>query len=268
MSKWLSILPFMVILAVVQVLAPTDAWSIPPGACCYPDGSCADLLDSADCESQGGVYQGDGTSCVGVECVAQPQGACCYPDGSCADDQYQAQCEADGGAYMGDLTTCDQVDCDPQAQGACCYPDGSCADDLTRAECSGQGGAYMGDGTICAEVDCGNDVKDETGGGEGPSQFVLFQNHPNPFNQTTKIEFTLAKSGFVSLSIYDLLGRKVITLASEHLPSGYKSVLWDGKDNSGKDVSSGIYFYRIEVDDPASGGAGDFTQAKKLVLLK
>jgi len=303
MSKLLSILPLVATFVLFQVFAPVDAWSIPQGACCYPDGSCADLLDSADCEGQGGVYQGDGTSCAGVECAAQPQGACCYPDGSCADDQYQAPCEADGGTYMGDLTTCAQiecdpqpqgaccypdgscaddqyqaqceadggtymgdlticaqVECDPQAQGACCYPDGSCGDDLTRTECSGQGGVYMGDGTACFEVECDTDVKDETADKEKPPRFALFPNHPNPFNQATKIEFTLANSGFVSLIIYDLLGREVRTLASEHLPSGYKSVLWDGKNASGEDVASGIYFYQLKVRD--------YSATRRLVLLK
>ena len=104
------------------------------------------------------------------------------------------------------------------------------------------------------------DVKDETGDREKPSEFALSQNYPNPFNQTTKIEFTLSKSCFVSLNIYDILGRKVRTLVSEHLSSGYKSVLWDGKNDSGKDAASGIYFYQMRV--------GDFTETKKLVLLK
>ena len=218
MSKWFSVLSFVVILTLVQGgLAPTDAWSIPQGACCYPDDSCADPLDSADCESQGGVYQGDGTNCDGVVCAAQ-------------------------------------------AQGACCYPDETCVEGLTRAECSGEGGAYMGDGTACAGVECGSGVKDETSGREKPSEFTLFQNYPNPFNQTTRIEFTLARSGFVSLSIYDLLGRKVRTLASKHLPSGYKSVLWDGRNDSGEDVASGIYFYQLRVRD--------YSETKTLVLLK
>jgi plastocyanin len=105
-----------------------------------------------------------------------------------------------------------------------------------------------------------SDVKDETGNKERPSQFTLSQNYPNPFNQTTKIDFSLAKSGFVSLNIYDILGRKVRTLVSERLSSGYKSVLWDGKNDSGKEVASGIYFYCLKV--------GDFSDTKKLVLLK
>jgi len=104
------------------------------------------------------------------------------------------------------------------------------------------------------------DVKDETGDREKPSEFALSQNYPNPFNQTTKIEFTLSKSGFVSLNIYDILGRKVRTLVSEHVSSGYKSVFWDGKNDLEKHVASGIYFYQIEV--------GDFSETKKFVLLK
>jgi hypothetical protein len=259
MSKWLSVLSLVVILALIQsAFAPTEAWSARTGACCYPDGSCFNNLTQEECEDQGGAYMGDGTDCAGVDCGPY-MGACCYPDGSCADDMLQAVCEADGGAYMGDLTTCAGVDCVPH-MGACCYPDDSCSDNLTEAECSGQGGTYMGDGTTCAGVECGNDVKDETGGREKPAEFTLFQNYPNPFNQTTKIEFTLAKSGFVNLSIYDLLGRKVRTLASEYLPSGYKSVLWDGKNDSGEDVSSGIYFYQISVEN--------FSETKKLVSLK
>jgi len=103
-------------------------------------------------------------------------------------------------------------------------------------------------------------VKDETGGRERPSEFDLSQNYPNPFNPTTKIEFTLAKSGFVTLQIYDMLGRKVRTLVSEELSSGYKSVIWDGRNDDGKDVASGVYFYQLKV--------GDFSEPKKMLLLK
>jgi hypothetical protein len=259
MSKWFSVLSLAVILVLVQSgFAPTEVWSTAQGACCYADGSCGDELTEAECSSEGGAYMGDGTTCSGVQCVPDT-GACCFPDGSCADDLTEAECSSEGGAYMGDGTTCSGVQCVPDT-GACCFPDGSCADDLTEAECSSEGGAYMGDGTTCAGVDCGNDVKDETGDREKPSGFTLFQNHPNPFNQTTKIEFTLAKSGFVSLNIYDILGRKVRTLVSQHVSSGHKSVLWDGKDNSGNDVASGIYFYRVR--------AGNLSETKKLVLLK
>ncbi len=109
-------------------------------------------------------------------------------------------------------------------------------------------------------IQTGNYVQDETGSRERPSEFDLSQNYPNPFNPTTKIEFTLAKSGFVTLQIYDVRGRKVRTLVSEELSSGYKSVLWDGKNEAGKDVASGVYFYQLKV--------GDFSEPKKMLLLK
>jgi len=109
-------------------------------------------------------------------------------------------------------------------------------------------------------VETSSEVKDETGDRERPSEFDLSQNYPNPFNPSTKIEFTLAKSGFFTLQIYDTLGRKVRTLVSEELSSGYKSVIWDGKNDDGKDVSSGVYFYQLKV--------GDFSQPKKMLLLK
>jgi hypothetical protein len=126
-------------------------------------------------------------------------------------------------------------------------------------------GYSHGDGTdndyaTIKYVQTPGDVKDETGNRERPSEFALSQNYPNPFNQSTEIEFTLGKSGFASLNIYDILGRKVRSLVSEHLSSGYKSVLWDGRDDKGLEVASGIYFYRIE--------AGPHTVTNRMVLLK
>ncbi len=104
------------------------------------------------------------------------------------------------------------------------------------------------------------DVRDENEGNGRPCQFVLSQNYPNPFNQSTKIEFSLPASRSVCLNIYDLLGRKVRTLVRENLSTGQKSVFWDGKDNSGNEVASGVYFYQLR--------AGDFSESKKLILLK
>jgi hypothetical protein len=126
-------------------------------------------------------------------------------------------------------------------------------------------GYSEGDGTgddYCTikYVQTPSEVKDETGDRERPSEFDLSQNYPNPFNPTTKIEFTLAKSGFVTLQIYDVLGRKVRTLVSEELSSGYKSVIWDSKNDAGDDVASAVYFYQLKV--------GDFSEPKKMLLLK
>jgi hypothetical protein len=90
--------------------------------------------------------------------------------------------------------------------------------------------------------------------------FSLLQNYPNPFNESTRIRFSLQQPGFVSLEIFDLLGRKVRILVSGHQTPGDKSVMWDGKDDSGKGVPSGIYFYRIEFENSS--------ETNKLLLLK
>jgi hypothetical protein len=90
--------------------------------------------------------------------------------------------------------------------------------------------------------------------------FSLLQNYPNPFNESTKIRFSLQQPGFVSLQIFDLLGRKVRTLVSGHQTQGVKYAIWDGRDDYGKGVSSGIYFYRIEFENS--------NKTNKLLLLK
>ena len=93
-----------------------------------------------------------------------------------------------------------------------------------------------------------------------PKSFALLPNYPNPFNPETYIEYTLPADCQVTLAVYNILGQKVRTLINEHQPAGLKSVRWDGKDDSGNQVSAGVYFYSIKADN--------FTQAKKMILLK
>ncbi|MCB9249409.1 MAG: T9SS type A sorting domain-containing protein [Ignavibacteriales bacterium] len=90
--------------------------------------------------------------------------------------------------------------------------------------------------------------------------YALFQNYPNPFNPTTLISYALPRSGSVTLKIYDMLGREVKTLVNAEQNSGVNTVQWNGDNNSGSRVSSGTYIYMIK--------AGEFTQAKKMILLK
>jgi glycosidase len=90
--------------------------------------------------------------------------------------------------------------------------------------------------------------------------FLLEQNYPNPFNPSTEIKFHIARQSFVSLKIYDLLGREIETLVSEELDNGVYIVDWNGDNNFGEKVSSGIYFYRIE--------AGSYINSRKMLLLK
>ena len=93
-----------------------------------------------------------------------------------------------------------------------------------------------------------------------PLSFSLKQNFPNPFNSETVMEYFLPKESQVKITIYNLLGQRVKTILDQRESAGHKRVIWDGKNEKGETLSSGIYFYRIE--------AGEFAQAKKMVLLK
>lgn len=78
-----------------------------------------------------------------------------------------------------------------------------------------------------------------------PHAFALFQNYPNPFNPSTEIRFTLPSQGRVTLAIYDLLGRRIRTLVDGIRTAGTHQVRWDGRDDIGRIVASGVYFYRL-----------------------
>jgi hypothetical protein len=103
-------------------------------------------------------------------------------------------------------------------------------------------------------------VEDEEGGGSTPRFFELDQNYPNPFNSQTIIKFNLRRPAEVTLTIFNVLGQRVRKLAAERMSAGAHTIAWDGKDEKGSDVSSGIYFYRLK--------AGEQSQTKRLVLLK
>jgi hypothetical protein len=100
-----------------------------------------------------------------------------------------------------------------------------------------------------------------------PERFTLSQNYPNPFNPTTTIPFTVYGSPFMvhspihtTLKIYNILGQLVRTLVDEDKLPGRYNIIWDGKDNSGKEVGSGIYFYQLRTKE--------YTNTKKMVLLR
>ena len=93
-----------------------------------------------------------------------------------------------------------------------------------------------------------------------PLEFALGQNYPNPFNPTTKIQYALAKDEFVSVNIYDLMGRNIKSLINIGQTAGYYEINWNATNNNGEVVPAGMYFYMIQ--------AGEFTSTKKMVLLK
>lgn len=99
-----------------------------------------------------------------------------------------------------------------------------------------------------------------------PREFGLSQNFPNPFNPATVIEYALPQASEVKVQIYNVLGQKVRNLVDEHQEPGYKMIRWDGTDNNGMEVSSGIYFYRIVAH--TVHGDEDFVECRKMTLLK
>ena len=91
-------------------------------------------------------------------------------------------------------------------------------------------------------------------------RFVLKDNYPNPFNPLTLISYELPSDILVNITIYDMIGKKVKTLVNSLQTAGYKSIKWDATNNRNEPVSAGVYLYTIE--------AGDYSQTKKMVLLK
>ncbi len=112
------------------------------------------------------------------------------------------------------------------------------------------------DGLNVEKINDVTDVKDQF----LPTDYALFQNYPNPFNPSTIISYALPQNSEVSLSIYDMLGSEVKTLVSEFKNAGMHNITWNADDNYGKKVTSGVYLYVIK--------AGDFYQAKKMIMLK
>jgi len=93
-----------------------------------------------------------------------------------------------------------------------------------------------------------------------PTAYALSGNFPNPFNPRTRIAFALPKTSKVSLEIYNILGQKVRTLLNENMEAGYQSVEWDGTDDGGAGVSSGVYLYKLK--------ANEFSRVAKMTFLK
>lgn len=93
-----------------------------------------------------------------------------------------------------------------------------------------------------------------------PKDFAIYQNYPNPFNPSTTITYDIAKSSFVKITIFNTLGQTIRWLYEGTKSQGRYDIVWDGKNDQGVQVPSGMYIYRLE--------AGDFVQSKKMMLVK
>ena len=93
-----------------------------------------------------------------------------------------------------------------------------------------------------------------------PTSFHISQNYPNPFNPTTTIKYQIPKTVDVRIEVFNILGQKVRTLVNARLAPGYYEITWNGTDDTGRVISSGIYIYLIKAED--------FVRSKKMILLK
>ncbi|MGH8004849.1 MAG: FlgD immunoglobulin-like domain containing protein, partial [Limisphaerales bacterium] len=93
-----------------------------------------------------------------------------------------------------------------------------------------------------------------------PLRFELLQNYPNPFNPSTTIRYSLSKREKVALEVFNLAGQRVKHLADQEQAAGEHTVVWDGKDEKGKALPSGVYFYRLK--------GKEFSETKKMIFLK
>jgi hypothetical protein len=93
-----------------------------------------------------------------------------------------------------------------------------------------------------------------------PAGYGLGQNYPNPFNPQTTITFSLPTRAQVEVAVYNLLGEKVATVVDGRRPAGEHTAVWNGLDSEGREVATGVYFYRIRTEE--------FTQSRKMLLLK
>jgi hypothetical protein len=118
-----------------------------------------------------------------------------------------------------------------------------------------------GDWSAIWSFTTGDIVSVERFGNEIPKEFALGQNYPNPFNPTTNIRFALPSEATVRLEVYNMLGQKVATLIEDqHFNAGVFETAWNARDDAGREVSSGIYIYRIS--------AGDHVDLKRMILMK
>ena len=203
----------------------------PIGACCRLDGTCI-IRTQSGCEP-GGIYQGDGTTCVPNPCP--PGGACCVADGTCSLTS-QDDCQGDA-VWQGVGTNCDPNPC---LSGGCCL-NAYCLR-TSEDECLSYGGTFEGNGTLCEPNPCPtSDVGDEANESASRQRGAA----PNPFVESTWIRYEQKQTGWVAVSIYDAGGREVRQLVSGVQAAGDHSAAWDGRDNAGRRLPAGVYLAKV-----------------------
>jgi hypothetical protein len=116
-------------------------------------------------------------------------------------------------------------------------------------------GCAVGEGGVILTTTDGGAVFVNQIGTEIPDKYSLGQNYPNPFNPATKIKFNIKETGFVTLKVYDILGKEISSLVNQKMQPGEYETSFDGSS-----LKSGVYFYKLQT--------GSFTETKKMLLVK
>ncbi|MBK8232061.1 MAG: T9SS type A sorting domain-containing protein [Candidatus Eisenbacteria bacterium] len=172
-----------------------------------------------------------------VEYDLNASGACCSPGGNCT-VQTESGCGLVGGTYIGHGTNCEHDPC-AAPTGACCLV--LFCTTMNQADCTANGGTYQGNGVLCVPEICATSGIDPT----TPAVDFAPRAMPNPSAGRTAISFSLPRSGPTSVEIYDAGGRLVRVLDAREMAAGGQSLVWDGRDDAGRGVASGLYFARV-----------------------
>lgn len=101
-----------------------------------------------------------------------------------------------------------------------------------------------------------------------PDRFQLGQNHPNPFNPSTQFDYSVPTASKVVIKVYNILGQEVRTLVNGQVPQGVHTIKWEGKNDLGYKVASGVYMYRIEALAVVDGADQAFVETHKMILVR
>ncbi|UCG51844.1 MAG: S8 family serine peptidase [Candidatus Latescibacterota bacterium] len=140
-------------------------------------------------------------------------------------------------------------------------PSDQCRVRVTCYDAVGKFGSDISDDDFCPPYVAGSDGANPGGGvkivgpDQAPAAFALYQNRPNPFNPTTRIDYAVREGCHVRLDVFNVMGQRVTTLVNEYQTAGYKTVDWDANR-----VASGVYFYRLQ--------AKNFVHTRKMILMK
>lgn len=244
-----------------------------PGACCFQDGHCTTRVTSV-CAAEGGTFTGEGVPCTPSPC----SGACCFADGHCSALPV-AECSAQGGWFVGFGNPCDPNPCSGNL-GACCFGDGRC-ELRPEGDCATTGGLFRGLGSACLPNPCpqpqaccdaegfctmlappqctlsgktpvlGQDCDPPPCANSDASDAVTTSFRPfvspNPARSSCNVAYWMPEEGPVDVRVYDVAGRLVRALVSQHMARGAHTETWDGRDDGGNPLPAGVYIARIRL---------------------